>query len=485
MEHRFALLVLAALTGASCTDLKTGSDQVAGGASGAGVGPMSGVGGVTSGSGGASGLGGSAALGGASPRDADANGEGSGGAVGSPDPRDGGTGGVLQLASGSAHTCALLDGGRVRCWGWGLYGVLGYGNEQNVGDNETPASMGDVNVGGKVIQIAAGANHTCAVLEGGRVRCWGWGIGAQLGYGNVENVGDNEVPADVGDVDVGGKVVQIGAGDQHTCVLLETGAVRCWGSGDRGQLGYANTNMIGDDEKPSSAGDVNVGGKVVEIAVGGANTCARLESGAIRCWGPNLYGQLGYGNTKNIGDDETPAWAGNVDVGGPVAQVSFGTQFACAILVGGSLRCWGTSPNGQLGYGNIKAIGDDEAPSTAGDVNVGAKVLRVNAGDYHTCAIVEGNALRCWGRNDLGQLGYGHTRDIGDDEVPATAGDVNVGGPVVQVEVGGATTCALLVGGHVRCWGGDVGGALGYGRPLGGPIGDDETPATAGDVPVD
>ncbi|MCB1316471.1 MAG: hypothetical protein KDK27_10985, partial [Leptospiraceae bacterium] len=99
---------------------------------------------------------------------------------------------------------------------------------------------------------------------------------------------------------------QIAGGREHSCYLSAAGTVRCWGLADRGQLGYGNTNNIGDDESPASAGDVNVGGTVTQIAAGAYHTCALLNTGSVRCWGENTLGQLGYGNTNNIGDDETP-----------------------------------------------------------------------------------------------------------------------------------------------------------------------------------
>lgn len=121
-----------------------------------------------------------------------------------------------------------------------------------------------------------------------------------------------------GDVDVGGSVMQIVAGGFHTCALLSTGAVRCWGDGNEGQLGYANNNDIGDDELPASAGDIDIGGSVIQIASGNSHVCALLSTGAVRCWGRAAEGQLGYGNVDFIGNDESPAFAGDVDVGGPL-----------------------------------------------------------------------------------------------------------------------------------------------------------------------
>jgi alpha-tubulin suppressor-like RCC1 family protein len=262
----------------------------------------------------------------------------------------------------------LLETGAARCWGMGASGQLGYGNAWNIGDNEMPSSAGNISVGGTVVQIAAGGAHTCALLDRGAVRCWGWGAWGQLGYGGMESIGDDELPSSAGDVPVGGTVAQIAAGELHTCALLATGSVRCWGYAEYGRLGYGNTRPIGDDELPSSAGNVPVGGTVVQIAAGDFHTCALLDTGAVRCWGRGEAGRLGRGDTEGIGDDEPPSDAGDVSVGGRVVQIAAGGDHTCALLASGSVRCWGLGTDGQLGYRDTENIGDDELPSSAGDV---------------------------------------------------------------------------------------------------------------------
>jgi cysteine-rich repeat protein len=221
----------------------------------------------------------------------------------------------------------------------------------------------------------------------------------------------------------GGQCVadRLDAGNWHTCALLESGAVRCWGRNRYGQLGYGHTSPIGDSEAPSSAGDVSAGERVVQLAAGAYHTCALLESGTVRCWGDNEYGRLGYGHSSPIGDNEAPSSVNPVDVGGRVVQLAAGDSHTCALLEGGAVRCWGPNWNGELGYGHMRAIGDDESPSSAGDVNVGGRVVQLAAGSYHTCAVLEGGGVRCWGYNENGQLGYGHMRAIGDDESPSSA----------------------------------------------------------------
>jgi len=134
----------------------------------------------------------------------------------------------------------------------------------------------------------------------------------RLGYGNVDNIGDDEPPSAVGTVPVGGRMVQVTAGASHTCVLLGSGYLRCWGAGSSGRLGYGNENNIGDDEPPSDVGNVSVGGRVSQITAGEHHTCALLQSGELRCWGQAINGQLGYGNENNIGVDELPSDVGTV-----------------------------------------------------------------------------------------------------------------------------------------------------------------------------
>lgn len=391
---------------------------------------------------------------------------------------------VTSLSLGFHHTCALLSDGSVRCWGHATWGQLGYGNTTIIGDDELPSSVGSVDLGGKAVQLSVGGYQSCALLEGGTVRCWGIGQYGQLGYGNKNNVGDDETPASVGVVDVGGTAISIVAGPYHTCAVLTGGKVRCWGPGLYGELGYGNKETVGDDETPASVGDVDVGGPVKALALGDFHTCALLENGKVRCWGRSTEGELGYGNTETIGDDETPASAGDVNVGGTVTQITAGENHTCALLVGGAVRCWGNNYDslGELGYGNSNTIGDDETPASAGDVAVGGTVVALAAAGFHSCALLESQNVRCWGYGAEGQLGYGNSNTIGDNETPATAGDVDIGGAVARIATGAYHTCALLQGGGVRCFGSADFGQLGYGNKS--DVGDNETPASVGDVSI-
>jgi hypothetical protein len=168
------------------------------------------------------------------------------------------------------------------------------------------------------ISLATGGNHTCAVLETGRVMCWGANGSGQLGDGTNAS---RDLPVDVVGLSSGFSAVSAGA--SHTCAVSDTGSLKCWGSNFYGQLGNGTTG-------PSSMVPVDVTGltaAVTALSLGGGHTCALLSSGGVRCWGRNDYGQLGDGTTTAR---STPT----VVTGLPddVAAVSTGYYFSCALL---------------------------------------------------------------------------------------------------------------------------------------------------------
>ena len=200
------------------------------------------------------------------------------------------------------------------------------------------------------------------------------------------------------------------------------------------------------------AGDLPLGGRARALFGASQSICALMEASEVRCWGSNFRGQIGYGVPFDVGDDETPAEAGPVPVGGAVAGFGRGEFRGCAVLEGGALRCWGANQAGQLGYGIAvpdHVIGDDETPADIGDVPVGGRVVQVTGGRLWTCALMETGAVRCWGINSdqwdpetrqTGQnygLGYGRAHGfhspVGDDETPAEVGDLPLPGRAVKL----------------------------------------------------
>jgi alpha-tubulin suppressor-like RCC1 family protein len=381
---------------------------------------------------------------------------------------------AIDVAAGTWHTCAVLEGGGVKCWGSNQFGMLGYPVDENPCTGLTPDTCPLVDVGAPVLQITAGVYHTCALLEGGDVKCWGHagGGGADVCYemlgpgAEVPGWGFVDDPSTIGALDLGTTVEQLSTSAGHSSVRTADGEVIVWGCW--GLLGYP---------EGESGTQPEFGGTAIQVSTGDAHHCVLVEGGDVYCWGYNEYGQLGYGHTEFVWADEIPGGAGPVDLGGPAVQVSAGGFHTCAILEGGDVVCWGKGLNGRLGYGNSENIGNDEVPADAGTIDLGGQAVQISTGRSHTCAILDGGTLKCWG----GIL-FGMGETIGDDVVPGDVGPISIGGPVVRVAGGSGYACALLASGRIRCWGENDAGELGYGHTE--YIGDDEVPAAACDVPV-
>jgi alpha-tubulin suppressor-like RCC1 family protein len=212
----------------------------------------------------------------------------------------------------------------------------------------------------------------------------------------------------------------------HTCVRLTSGGVMCFGAGDDGRLGYGDTEDVGDDETPLAQGLVPIGESVVEIACGGRHTCARLESGDIKCWGDNDFGQLGDGTTQVKGDtlETVPEKLPPVAVDESVLTLGAGLEHTCAVLVTGRFKCWGDGTEGRLATGSDDEVWMPALRAVAVDPVLSA--TSIDGGDRHTCARVTDGTVRCWGASGVGQTGYGSTQSLGDE--PGETPDLN--GPV-------------------------------------------------------
>ncbi|MCA9514067.1 MAG: RTX toxin, partial [Myxococcales bacterium] len=339
-----------------------------------------------------------------------------------------------------------LWGGRARCWGLNTNGQLGQGNTNSFGNDKLAYEAALLPVTGEIVQIAAGAAHTCVLLATGRVQCWGRGQYGALGYGDTRDVGRDQQTKTAGNVLIGGFARDLAAGQDHTCVVLDDGSVRCWGIGEpaattAAHLGNpANTATIGDDEVPEATAPVVTGAEAAHVYCGARHTCILTPVGKVRCWGMGGFGRLGYGNTDTIGDDEDPAAAGDVDVGDTVTALALGAEHTCALLWDGRVRCWGRALDGRLGYGDGLDVGDDETPADKGDVPLLGSAIAIAAGVDHTCALLRTGAVQCWGSGANGKLGYGNTLNVGDtpEYLALEAGTVDLGDDAVWVALGAA-----------------------------------------------
>jgi alpha-tubulin suppressor-like RCC1 family protein len=310
--------------------------------------------------------------------------------------------GVADVALGGDSSCALLRNGEVRCWGKNDDGQLGNGTRITSYLPVVVQKAGGGRLTG-VIALASGDRHVCAVLGNHRILCWGDNVYGQLARpGSVDRLRASTVLR--GTTPQLG--VSLGAGDYHTCAATPAHEVRCWGTNPQGQLGTGNTTPSPTPVavvSPTGTGHLTGVTQVTGMEYG---TCARLSNGRARCWGANDHGELGDGTVTAtrlrprlvVGVGGAGALTGVQVLGG-------GNQSGCATVTGRTARCWGENSSGSLGNDGYVT----PQPSPTAVVNrlaTGplAGVTDVASGDFHTCAIASGTVL-CFGGNAFDQMG--------------------------------------------------------------------------------
>jgi alpha-tubulin suppressor-like RCC1 family protein len=325
------------------------------------------------------------------------------------------------LAAGGDHACAITAGtGELLCWGANNDGQLGIADASGA-DQPTPVK---ISLPGRVISVGAGGAHSCAVIEGGAVWCWG----RMSSF--LSGVSYSYAPVEVGLV--GASAVVAGGG--HTCAITAGGAVQCRGA----------WNPAGD------VVGIPVSGGAKALAAGDDFTCAIVatpstpDSGSVRCWGANDHEQLGVSGI-------TVAQPTTVALLGPVTAIGLGVDHGCASTAAGPLRCW-----------SAKRVGtsSDPAPYRPDGVNYAASAIA--GGEAHTCVVrsdsIEG--VECWGNTGDSPIIGGRAAVFGAPvHVPLAA-------PVAALAAGSFHTCAIDGTGRVACWGQGGRGQLGDGRKL-------------------
>ncbi|MBN1148113.1 MAG: hypothetical protein JXA78_12715 [Anaerolineales bacterium] len=340
------------------------------------------------------------------------------------------------IAAGAGHTCMVTSAGGVQCWGGNQYGQLGGGSSLYIPleYSPDPNSMVKTTVrglAGRATAISTGWYHTCALIEDGEVQCWGWNAQGQLGDGTTM---DSNTPVGVQGLD--GRAVLLAAGAEHTCALLESGVVRCWGENKFGQLGNASNRnsraVVGVQGLPEG---------IVQVAAGTVFTCALTGESQVFCWGDGQMGRFGDDSTEYYtspvllegldhdikaivaGDYHLCALSrsGQVNCWGAlsseeeftsrkpfavnglsdeVVQISAGSGYTCVLTTSDGVKCWGDNYFGQLGNGSDLASWEpvDAMRLTSG-------VMKIASGPVHVCAILMEGSVQCWGDCSSGQCG--------------------------------------------------------------------------------
>lgn len=278
--------------------------------------------------------------------------------------------------------CALISDGSVKCWGSNFYGELGNGTTT---DSATPVTVVGIT---DATAIAVRTAAACARLSGGSVKCWGHHFSAQGGMPEDYSPTPWTVPG-LSDAST------IGAGDFNTCAVVTGGAIECWGNDVSDGQGGSTWSWNDPIAVPGISG-------ATLATDGNGHSCARLPGGVMKCWGHGYQGQLGDG-TGGDGQWINPVWTPVSVVGMTGARViTAGSAHTCAITEGGTAKCWGRNDFGQVGNGTVGYPYPNTPSSVVGLTNA----IALEAGTLHTCAVVPG-AIMCWGSNSHGQLGTG------------------------------------------------------------------------------
>jgi alpha-tubulin suppressor-like RCC1 family protein len=317
------------------------------------------------------------------------------------------------ITAGIGHTCAITPETGLRCWGQNDTGQLGDGSKKA---NSTLPVKVKVLDGGEVVQLVSGTKHTCALTAGNEVFCWGLNYSGQLGDGTTTN---SNIPVKVKGLE--GTIVSISAGENFTCAVNIANKTMCWGNNSGGQFKNGNTFStstpvvanLGSDIKLVSGGQgelqgvtnagavqfwsnqptIPVTGLSSDVALVSADRfseggCAMTTTGKVECWGAIT--------ASGITDAKVPALLETGKKTCKVDPLITGEGHGCTITKENGLVCWGKNVYGQLGNGTQT---DSEIPVEVTGIR---NVLHLAAGFDHTCAIVDQETIKCWGQNTYG-----------------------------------------------------------------------------------
>ncbi|MBN1114783.1 MAG: hypothetical protein JXA66_05545, partial [Oligoflexia bacterium] len=288
--------------------------------------------------------------------------------------------GVIDIAAGYYHTCALIIDGTIKCWGDNMFGQTGNGSPDyyncatNVEDIDNAVSMD------------AKGYHTCAALADKTVKCWGANYFYQLGNSEMYQ---SEEPVQVEGID---SATGVGLGEEYSCAILEDGTAKCWGSNINGTLGH--------DTSPNDLSPIPVQidgvSNIFDVSGGYFHSCV-LNDDKVGCFGTNYYGQLG---TPAIEFSYSPVFITKEDgsIFDNVTKIHSGDIHVCASS-NNEVFCWGDNSLGQLGDINYQTTSNIPVKPVGLD-----KISDFTVGYYHSCAVSYG-AVLCWGLNHTSQLG--------------------------------------------------------------------------------
>lgn len=338
------------------------------------------------------------------------------------------------------QACAILDNGSMKCWGYNGNGALGYGDATQrcySGGTTCVATLAnlDLGAGRTAVDVTTEYQTTCVILDNGTLKCWGLNNYGQLGTGDTTNrchTGGSTCISSLPAIDlgVGRTALKVQTSGIRTCAILDDGTVKCWGYNGHGQLGLGDTTTrcnTGGATCVSTLPNTYLppGRTAKNLYMDYYATCLLMDNNQVICWGYNGYGGLGTGdttyrcNTGGTGCSSSLPVQMNLGTGRSARKVVLGQHSTCVLMDNDQVKCFGYNGYGQIGVGSTSTIcstGGTSCVANLSFINFGSGrwVKDIAAptdyngnGSYHYCATLDNDQIKCWGRNDYGQLGTG------------------------------------------------------------------------------
>ena len=359
-------------------------------------------------------------------------------------------------------SCALTSAGAAYCWGENNMGMY-LGDGTTVGHRTPMPVLGSS--GGPSLVLSAlriGSSSQCGLDLSGAAYCWGLNCLVSCGYEQLLGVSTTDpvllTPAPVVGVAGGPSLTfrALDVGPRFACGLSMAGAAYCWGQNTNGRLGDGTSV---DRFTPTAVPGVNGGAPLVYTAIstGYRHACGLTATGAAICWGETDL--LGTGSASVVRSLPTPVLG--VGGGAPLAftSISASQTHTCGLTSSGAAYCWGINQVGALG--NSTTISSYTPVAVLGvDGGVPLTFASISSGSYMTCGLTASGTAYCWGQNSYGQLGDNTTTDR---YTPVPVLGVGGGAPLTfaQISAGAGHSCGVVTGGRVYCWGQNTNGELG------------------------
>ena len=358
--------------------------------------------------------------------------------------------GVSATASlGKYQKCAVLTSGQVKCWGYGENGELGNGTSSS---SSTPVSV-SLDASDVVTSlVSSSGSSVCALLSTGAVKCWGYGGYGQLGTNNT-NSSYKPISVQLGASDVATAIVAAGNRSDTYCALLSSGAVKCWGYNNYGQAGSDSAGYV--NCTPTTVG-LSSGDVATSIVGGTSSFCVTLSAGGAKCWGYGYYGALGNGLSSNSTTPVSVIFGQNDKL--TSIQYSPGMSLFCGIFTTGKVKCWGINDYGELGNGQSS----NYSTPVSLRLDSNETVTQLSLNNHNNCALLNTGKVKCWG---MGGAAIGDGVGSSGAQAPTLIA-LSAGETATQIEnttdsQGNTNYCALLSTGKVKCWGKNQDGELG------------------------